>query len=193
MVSSVPWARHAGLAVFILVIFFTIFFHPGFDSIEHSSGDALAGSVLRRKQGLDRFVASLNDTDPLVLRAPKLRPIELAADDVYNRANDKGKLLKCWMKDPSAAGALGSSRWNDYEALEEWGWVETTMTHYGGESRPGFSDIVGSFGDDDWTNENKIVRFENRGQHPDQEVTQSDGSRVTVSYPVGNSRVNETY
>lgn len=190
MVSSVPWARNTGLAVLILVAFFTIFFGQDFYTAQQLPNDALAGSVLRCRQDLNFFAASFNSSDDPVLRAPNVRPIKSATDDDYNRANDKGTLLKCWMKDPSAAGALGSSRWNDYDDLKDWGWIETTTTTHGGENRPGFSDIVGPFGGDDWSNENKIGKFEHKGQHPDQEVTQPDGSRGTVSYPVGVSPGN---
>ncbi|KAK4502698.1 hypothetical protein PRZ48_006124 [Zasmidium cellare] len=183
MAWSVSWFRHVILAILLLFAFSTALSIPD----ERLQGDALARPVLGRRHALDLYTPELNSTDGLLGRAPNIRPIPSAADDVWNRATDKGKLLECWMKDPSAAGALGTSKWNDYNALKEWGWIESTTTLYGGERSPGFSDILGPFGDDDWTNENKVVKFEHKGQHPDQEVTQPDGSRRTVSYPPTNA------
>lgn len=175
---------HWSLAVLVLFAFLIVFFLPGFPpkAIKGPKGDVLARLLLERRYGVDASTANSTTTNGLYIRA--LRPIPSAADDVYNRASDKGKLLRCWMKDPSAAGSLGSSKWNDHGALKEWGWIETTTTHHGGERIAGFSDIVGPFDSDDWSNENKIVKFDHHGQHEDQEITKLDGSRVTVSYPV---------
>ncbi|KAF2164743.1 hypothetical protein M409DRAFT_25136 [Zasmidium cellare ATCC 36951] len=187
MAYSMSWSRVAGVAILVLFVFLTLFTTPDLYSKKQLQGDALAVPILGRRHALSLFNSNPNSTDGVVSRAPNLRPIPSASDEVYNRATDKGRLLKCWMKDPSAAGSLGTSKWNDYDALKEWGWIETTTTLYGGERSPGFSDIVGPFGDDDWTNENKVVKFEHKGQHPDQEVTLPDGSRREVGYPPTNA------
>lgn len=179
--------RHTGLALLALVVLFSLLLQTPLEhlAIVDLAGDVLDGPVLAvRNSLLHGSTANFSLADRQVLHARTLKEIESATDEVYTRAIEKGKLLMCWMKNPSAAGSQASSKWNDYADLETWGWKETTTTHHGGERAAGMSDIVGLFDPDDWTNENKIVRFEHKGQHPDQEVTKPDGSRVTMSYPV---------
>lgn len=176
-----------GLVLLVLFAFLTAIFLPGFASKARNelNGDALATTIIGRRNAFAQLKASPNNnsTNLLGVRAPGFKPTPSAPDDAWEKATKKGQLLRCYMKDPSSAGDLGRGKWNDYNSLQEWGWRETTTQQIGGERDPGLKQIV-ALDPDDWSNQNKIVKFEHVNQHPDQVVTGSDGGRVTVSHPV---------
>ena len=125
---------------------------------------------------------SPNDTFPLEDKAldatqnvtKRALTVASASDQVYQAADEKGNLLICYMKEPSTAGPLGTSKWNDFDSLKDWGWTVTTTTNWLGENAPGLKDLVGDTGPAD-----KTVRVIH-----DSEVQAAANADPNFKYPV---------
>ncbi|EME83844.1 uncharacterized protein MYCFIDRAFT_84146 [Pseudocercospora fijiensis CIRAD86] len=119
----------------------------------------------------------------LIRRAPK--PIKPAGEEAYDKAEQKGKMLMCWMENPLLAGDLATSKWTKWEQLAEWGWTgpgggsNPIGGNYGGEHDTLIADLLGDRNPREQDlSIAKTVRLYHKKEHAAETI---DG--VTYNYP----------
>lgn len=143
MAHKLPAARHGIFTSMMLVLLaFIIYYSSRFQdtSLEVLQNQHL-GVLVDPGDAFARREEALDATQNLTKRA---FTIASASDQVYQAADEKGNLLMCYMKEPSTAGILATSKWNDFDSLKDWGWTVTTTTNWLGENAPGLKDLVGN-------------------------------------------------
>ncbi|KAF7188828.1 hypothetical protein HII31_09751 [Pseudocercospora fuligena] len=148
-----------------------------------SEKSLLAPSIIEDELINGSRSAALAARNALIRRAPK--PIKAASQEAYEKAEQKGKTLMCWMENPSLAGDLATSKWTKWEQIAEWGWVGPGGSsnpiggNYGGERDSLIADLLGgrSSRDQDLSIA-KTVRLYHKKEHAAQTI-----GDVTYNYP----------
>lgn len=157
-------------ALFMLLLLWGQLPSPGYSSNLEKNPSLL----WRRTIGLN----TKSEYPHLVERSAK--NIRSASDDEYKAANEKGQLLICYMRDPSSAGDLQYSKYDQWEELKEWGWVESTTTNYLGETAPGISELVGT--QDDRSSADKTFIVKHNGKASSAVISSNHEYPVRLRY-----------
>lgn len=103
--------------------------------------DTPISSSLGQHETRDEILSDKTNIPSLDLKEDFLKPKgKVVIPSEYKKAVKKGELLLCYMKGEASPGSKGTSAWQNFEQLDQWGWKREIDA---GDDSKDYSHVVG--------------------------------------------------